>query len=117
MVQYQETDHLQRASFGVSKINIFHQLIEVGDTLYEQNAKEFGFIQGFGVSTAVIMSPYIKTLCKTPTGAAVLVPKIKMFLSTTTVEQADALQDRHTVNFKPRNFIPITLFLLKPIQY
>ena len=39
MVQYQETAHLQRESFGVRKINIFHQLIEVGDTLYNQNEK------------------------------------------------------------------------------
>ena len=39
MVQYQETAHLQRAGFGVRKINIFHHLIEVGDTLYDQNEK------------------------------------------------------------------------------
>ena len=62
MFQYQETAHLQRESFGVRKINIFHHLIKVGDTLYDQNTKEFGFIQGLGSSTAVIMSLDIKTL-------------------------------------------------------
>ena len=80
MVHYQETARLQRASFVVRKINIFHSLIEVGYTLYEKNAKEFGFIQGFGISTAVIMSPDIKTLCKTPTGSAIPVPTITTFL-------------------------------------
>ena len=44
-------------------------------------------------------------------------PTITTFLSTTTVEQADALQDSQTVTFKPRNFIPIPPFLHKPIQY
>ena len=72
------------------KINIFHHLIKVGDTLYDQNSKEFGFIQGFGSSTALIMSPDINTLCKTLIGAAVTVPTIKQIFSTTTVEQADA---------------------------
>ena len=75
MVQYHETAHLQQESFGVRKINIFHHLIKVGDNLYNRNEKEFGFIQGFGSSTAVIMSPDIKTLCKTPRGAAVPVLK------------------------------------------
>ena len=98
------------------KINIFHNLIKVGDTLYNQNAKEFGFIQGFGVLTAVITSPDIETLCKTPTGASVPVPTITTFLSTTTVEQADALQDSQTVPFRPSNFIPVPPFLLKPNQ-
>ena len=40
MVQYQEIAHLQGASFGVRKIKILHHLIEVGDTLYDQNAKK-----------------------------------------------------------------------------
>ena len=62
------------------------------------------------------MSPDIETLYKTPTGAAVPVPKITQILSTTPAEQADALQDSQTVSLKPRNFIPITPFLLKPIQ-
>ena len=62
------------------------------------------------------MSPDIETLCKTPTGAAVPVTTITQILSTTTVEQADDLQDSQTVTFRPRNFIPITPFLLKPIQ-
>ena len=39
MVHYQATAHLQQASFGVMEINIFHHHIEVGDTLYDQNAK------------------------------------------------------------------------------
>ena len=114
--KYQETAHLQRASFGVRKINIFHHLIEVGDTLYDQNEKEFGFIQGFSILTAVIMSPDIETLFKSPTGASVPVPTITQILSTATVEQADYLQYSQTVTYKPRNFIPITLFLIKPIN-
>ena len=64
IVQFQETAHLQRASFGVRKINIFHHLIEVGDTLYDQNEEEFGCIQCFGILTAVIMSTDIETLLK-----------------------------------------------------
>ena len=59
MFQYQETADLQQASFGVRKKEIFHHLIKVRDTLYGQSAKEFGFIQGFGSSTAVIISPDI----------------------------------------------------------
>ena len=98
------------------KINIFHHLIKVGDTLYDQNAKEFGFIQGFGITTAVIMSPYIEIFCKTPTGAAVPVPTITQIVSTTTVEQVDPIQDSQKVTFKHRNFIPIPPFLFKPIQ-
>ena len=62
------------------------------------------------------MSPDIETLCKTPKGAAGQVPTITQILSTTTVGQADALQDSQTVTFKSRNIIPIPLFLLKPIQ-
>ena len=42
---------------------------------------------------------------------------ITQILSKTTVEEADALQDSQKVTFKPRNFIPIPPFLLKPIQY
>ena len=62
------------------------------------------------------MSPNIDTLCKTPTGAAVPVPTITQILSTTRVEQADDLEDSQTLTFKPRHFIPIPPFLLKPIQ-
>ena len=98
------------------KINIFHKLVEVGDTLYNQNAKEFGFIQCFSISTAVNMSPDIETLCKKPIGAAVLVPTITQIVSTTIVEQEYAIQDSQTVTFKPMNFIPNTLFLIKPIN-
>ena len=90
MVQYQETAHLQRAIFGVRKIIIFHHIIEVGDTLYDQNEKEIWFIQGLGSSTAVIMSPDIETLRKTPTGAAVPVPTITQMFITKRVEQPDA---------------------------
>ena len=42
--------------------------------------------------------------------------KITHILSTTTVEQEDDLQYSLTVTLKPRNFIPIPPFLLKPIQ-
>ena len=75
-----------------------------------------GFIQGLGISTAVIMSPYIETLCKKPTGAAVPVPTITQILCTTTVEQEDALQDIQTMTFNPRNFIQFPPFILQPIQ-
>ena len=85
MIHYQERTHLQQTSFGVRYIDIFHHLIEVGDNLYDQNKKYFGFIQGFGISNALIMSPDIKTLRKTPTGAAIPVPTITQIFSTTTV--------------------------------
>ena len=98
------------------KINIFHHLIKLRNTIYDQKGKKIGFIQGFGILTAVIMSPDIDTLCKTHKGAAVPVPTITQIFCTTTVEQADALQDSQTVTFKPRNFIPTPPFLLKPIK-
>ena len=44
-------------------------------------------------------------------------PTITQMLRTATVEQADSLKDSQTVTFKPRNFIPIPLFLIKPIKY
>ena len=62
------------------------------------------------------MSPDIETLCKKPIGAAVLVPTITQIVSTTIVEQEYAIQDSQTVTFKPKNFILIPPFLLKPIQ-
>ena len=66
--------------------------------------------------TSVLMSPDIKTLCKATTGASVPVPTITQLLSTSKVGQADYLQDSQTLTYKPRNFIPITLFLIKPIN-
>ena len=66
--------------------------------------------------TVVIISPDIETFVNTPTVVAVPVPTITQIFSTTTVGQSDALQNSQSVIFKPRNFIPISPFILKPIQ-
>ena len=116
VIDHDETAYLQKASFGVGNITIFHHLKAVGGTIYDPNAKDFGFIQGLGKETAIILKPDTETLFKDYEGTAVATPSPTNILNVNSIEQVDNLTDSVSVTYSPRNFIPIPPFLLNTIH-
>ena len=113
---HNETAFLSKASFGEGTVTVFHHLTSVGGTIYDTNAKSYGFIQGLGKSTANIMTPDMDTLFKLPEGAAVATPTPTQVLAVSSVTEVEALTDSATVTYKPRNLIPIPPFLIETVQ-
>ena len=115
LIKHHETAFINKSNFGSKRINLFHHVETVGGTIYDENEKEFGMIQGLGKFTAVAVNPDIDILCKIPTGVAVAVPSTTNILNVSTIEQIEGLTTSATVTYKPRNFIPVPPFLLETI--
>ena len=57
VIKHNETVYLHKASFGQGNVIVFHHLTSAGGTIYDQNGRTYGFIQGLGNKTAVAMTP------------------------------------------------------------
>jgi hypothetical protein len=112
LVTHDESTFLFVEQFGTTKkINIFHHVSEVGGTVYDQSTG-VGFIQGVDTDLATTLTPDLDILCKKPHQAADRVPTVTSLCAVSSIEDIDALTVGATTVYKPRNFIPITPFLL-----
>ena len=116
ILKHEETVYLHKVLLGTRRITMFHNLIEMGGTLYDTGDKEYGFIQGIGDTTASPMILDINALKKVEINTAQPVPTINNILSVTTIESVDALTTSATVTYKARNFVPVPPFLIPTIH-
>ena len=113
LIDHQEVLFLFKETFG-NKMNLFHHVIEIGGTVYDNNI-EFGFIQGVDCESSTPMTPDTDTLFDTPDGTALAVPTATNLLAVKTIDDINALTNG-TTTYKPRTFIPITPFLCQDIS-
>ena len=114
LINHQEVLFLFKETFG-QRMNIFHHVIELGGTVYDNKA-ETGFIQGVDMDSSTSMTPDTDVLFETPDGVAIPVPTTTNLLAAKTIEDLDSLTDGTTTTYKPRNFIPITPFLCQTVS-
>jgi hypothetical protein len=112
LIAHDESAFLFVENFGTTKsINIFHHVHEVGGTIYDHSTG-IGFIQGVDADLAATLTPDLEVLCTKPDQAAERVPTVTSLFATTAVNDIDTLPVGASTSFKPRNFIPVTPFLL-----
>ena len=112
LIDHQEVLFLFKEIFG-NKINVFHHIIEIGGTVYD-NKVDFCLIEGVDKESATFMTPDIDVLFEKPSGRAVVVPNAADIFAVTNIEEIQALANG-TSNYKPRNFIPIAPFLCQAV--
>ena len=115
LLQHQETVFLQKTNFGSNRVNLFHHLVAIGDTIYDSAEKEFRMIQGLGKATSIATTLDINVLCNIQSDNAVAVPSMTTLLGLTDIDQIDNIATSATVTYRVRNFIPVPPFLLKTI--
>ena len=113
LIDHQEVLFLFKETFG-NKMNLLHHVIKISGTVYNNNI-DFRFIQGVDVDSSTPMTPDIDTLFDTPDGAALTVPTATNLLAVKTIDDIDTLTNV-TTTYKPRTFIPITLFLCQDVS-
>ena len=57
---------LYKVNFGEKKVDLFHHLVSVGGTIYDNESKQFGFVQGVGDVGATNMTPDLDVLINIP---------------------------------------------------
>ena len=112
---HHETVFLFHESFGKSRVAMFHHFHVAGGTAYD-NEKNYGVIQGIEDEMTMNVTPDVETLCKTPAGAAVPVPTITALLGIKKSEDFDTITAGARSTYKPRNFVPVVPFLVKPVS-
>ena len=111
---HDETVFLHKSCVGSKKVVLFHHLVKIGGSIYDDSSVRFGFIHGLGEHTAFPMIPDLETLGERYVGRAIPVPTLGQIFGVSNVEDVDRLADSAT-SYKPRNFIPVPPFLMNTI--
>ena len=116
MEQHEEACFLHKVNFGNKRVTIFHHLTSSGGAIYDENAKEYGFIQGIGIDNTAMMTPDMETLKKVESASDTAVPAMANLLNVKSKEEVDALTVSATVKYRARNVLPVPPFMLDSIQ-
>ena len=117
VAKHEETVFLHKVNVGTSRIALFHHLTEVGGTVYDAGAKDYGFIQNVGEDSAIRMTPDPEGLSRVEVATAAPVPTVNQIFGITKVEDITSMtESATTITYKPRNFMPIPPFLLDTIH-
>ena len=116
ILKHEETVYIHKVNFGSGNVALFHHLVEVGGTLYDSGSKDYGFIQGLRKLSATFLKPDFEILKKLSGGGNAPVPTMTHLLAVSSVDEVNSLVTSATVQFRPRNFIPVPPFLVKEID-
>ena len=117
VLKHDEIVFLQKVQLGARKVALFHNLVEVGGTIYDtEGSKEYGFIQGVGEGLVGIMTPDVNGITSVESDTAQRVPTMTNLIGVKSVNDVDALTTSATVTSKPRNFVPVPPFLLDTVH-
>ena len=100
---------------GSRKLVLFHHLVKIGGSIYDENEVIFGFVHGLGKHSAFPMIPDLDTLGKEYTERAIPVPALNQIYGVSNVEDVEGLADSAVNRYRPRNFIPVPPFLVESI--
>ena len=112
---HEETAFLHKVNVGNHRVAIFHHLTVAGGTIYDNGAKEFGFLQGLDIDCNV-MTPDIDVLKVVTTNTDTAVPAFAGLMGAKSKDEVAALVTSATVKYRARNILPIPPFLLPIIH-
>ena len=101
VAKHEETVFLHKVNVGTSRIALFHHLTEVGGTVYDAGAKDYGFIQNVGEDSAIRMTPDPEGLSRVEVATAAPVPTVNQIFGITKVEDITSMTESATITYKP----------------
>ena len=93
----------------------FHHENKLGGTVYE-STQSSSFFQGIDPDLVSILTLDLTGLCEKPDQVADEVPTMTNLFAAESMEDIENLVVGATTTYKPRNFVPITPFLLKTVN-